>query len=83
VNRRHFLQSAGAVSACLAFPKPESLQGAISDSWRTFEVKTRVEMSKVSTGPTRVWLPAGIIRETPFQKTLSNEFSVDGGTAQV
>jgi transglutaminase-like putative cysteine protease len=84
VNRRHFLQSAGAVSACLALPKPEGLraQGAISDNWRTFEVKTRVEILK-SSGATRVWLPAGIIRETPFQKTLSNEFRADGGTAQI
>jgi transglutaminase-like putative cysteine protease len=84
VNRRHFLQSAGAVSACLAFPKPEGLraQGAISHNWRTFEVKTRVEVLK-SSGTTRVWLPAGIMRDTAFQKTLSNQFSADGGTAQM
>ena len=82
MNRRHFLQTAGAVSACLAFPEGLRVQGATSDNWRTFEVKTRVEILK-SSGATRVWLPAGTIRETAFQKTLSNEFSADGGTAQM
>jgi transglutaminase-like putative cysteine protease len=71
--RRDFLLSAGAVSAGLAFPKT-------SAPWRTFEVTTRVEILK-SSGATRVWLPAGLIGNTPFQKTLSNGFSAEGGTA--
>ena len=84
MNRRDFLRSAGAVSASLAFPKTERLlaEGATSDSWRTFEVKTRVEILKPS-GATRVWLPAALISKTPFQKTLSNEFSAEGGTARI
>jgi hypothetical protein len=45
-------------------------------------VKTRVEILK-SSGVTRVWLPAGLISKTPFQKTLSNEFSAEGGTAKM
>jgi len=30
-----------------------------------------------------VWLPAVLVRNTPFQKTLSNEFSAPGGTARI
>jgi hypothetical protein len=57
-------------------------QGTMSGSWRTFEVTTRVEVLK-SSGTTRVWVPTALIRQTPFQKTLSNEFNVEGGTANI
>jgi hypothetical protein len=84
VNRRDFLRSAGAVSAGVAFPKAECLlaEDSISGSWRTFEVTTRVEIMKSSVA-TRMWLPAALIGETPFQKTLSNEFSAGGGAARI
>jgi transglutaminase-like putative cysteine protease len=84
VNRRDFLRSTGAVSASAAFPKAECLlaEDAASGSWRTFEVTTRVEVLQ-SSEATRVWLPAALISETPFQKTLSNRFSADGGTARI
>ena len=61
-------------------PSPASARLRADDGWRTFEVTTRVEILKPS-GATRVWLPAVLIRETPFQKTLSNEFSAESGTA--
>jgi transglutaminase-like putative cysteine protease len=53
-----------------------------SANWRTFEVRTRVEILK-SRGATRVWLPAALIRETPFQKTLSNHYQVERGTGRI
>src|SRR5471030_2513685 len=81
VNRRDFLRSASAVSAGLAFPKMECLF-AEEGGWRTFEVKTRVEILK-SSGATRVWLPAALITGAPFQRTLSNGFSAEGGTASL
>ena len=83
MNRRDFLQFAGAASAGIAFPQAVGLlaEGAPSDSWRTFEVKTRVEIPKPS-GATRVWLPAAL-SNTPFQKTLSNRFTAEGGTARI
>ncbi len=77
MNRRDFLRSVGAVSASAAFA-----DDAIPGSWRTFEVTTRVEVLKPS-GTTRVWLPAALAIETPFQKTLSNTFNADGGTARM
>jgi transglutaminase-like putative cysteine protease len=84
MNRRDFLRSAGAISASLALVKTRYLlaEDAASDGWRIFEVKTSVEMLK-SSGVTRVWLPAALISKTPFQKTLSNSFSAEGGTAGI
>ena len=84
VNRRDILRSIGAVSASLVLPKAQLLlaDGPTPGSWRTFEVKTRVEILN-SSGATRVWLPAALVTETPFQKTLSNEFSAEGGTAGI
>src|SRR5215475_6934484 len=85
MNRRRFLRSTGTACAGFAlansarvFPDTHSPNG-----WRTFEVTTRVEVLKPS-GVTRIWLPAALIGETPFQKTLANKFSADGGgTAQL
>ena len=84
MNRRDLLRSAGAVSASLLLPRTERLlaRSATSDNWRTFEVKTRVEILN-SSGAMRVWLPAALIRKTPFQKTLSNAFSAEGGRAEI
>jgi transglutaminase-like putative cysteine protease len=90
VNRRHFLHTAGLVSATIAFPKTATLLAsnatgradAVPADWRTFEITTRVEILKPS-GPSRVWLPTALTTETPFQKTLSNTFNADGGTAKI
>jgi transglutaminase-like putative cysteine protease len=88
MNRRHFLQTAGVVSAGLAFPKASTLlardsaNAAADANWRTFEVTTRVEILKPA-GVTRIWLPAALTTETPFQKTLTNTFNADGGTAEL
>jgi transglutaminase-like putative cysteine protease len=82
MNRRDFLQSGGIVSASLAFAKAARLfsRDTTVDRWRTFQVTTRVEVLKPY-GTTRVWVPAALITETPFQKTLSNTFNCEGGTA--
>jgi len=84
VNRRDFLRSASVLSASLASPTGEYVLAAdrSREGWRTFEVKTRVEILKTS-GATRVWLPAALITRTPFQKTLANEFRAEGGTAKI
>jgi len=83
MNRRDFLLSAGAVSAGLAFSRAGRLfaTGAASDPWRTFDVTTHVEVLR-SSGTTRIWVPAALHAQTPFQKTLANSFTADGGTAK-
>jgi transglutaminase-like putative cysteine protease len=80
MNRRDFLRSAGIASASLAFPKSRRLfaEAGSPAGWRTFEVTTRAEVLKPS-GPTRVWLPAALITDTPFQRTLANTFQAEGG----
>lgn len=83
MNRRSFLQSGGAVCAGLAITKSTSLFAETSSSgWRTFEVVTRVEVLKPN-GATHIWLPAALSRETPYQKTLLNRYSAEGGTAKL
>jgi hypothetical protein len=84
MNRREFLRSASVMSASVAFPTSECLlaSDATSARWRTFDVTTRVEILKFSEA-TRVWLPAALTGETPFQKTLSKKFNADGGTARM
>jgi transglutaminase-like putative cysteine protease len=84
MKRRDFLKSTGIVCASLALPEAGRLfaEAAPSEGWRTFEVTTRVEVLKPS-GVTRVWLPAALIRNTPFQKTFSNKFSAEGGAAKM
>jgi len=84
MNRRNFLQSGSIVSASLAFAKAGRLFSEVTtlDRWRTFQVTTRVEVLKTS-GKTRVWVPAALIREAPYQKTLANTFSCEGGTAKM
>ena len=84
MNRRDFLRSAGIASASLALPKTEGLfaESAMPVRWRTFELTTRVEVLATS-GATRVWLPAALIAETPYQRTLANHFHAEGGRAKI
>jgi transglutaminase-like putative cysteine protease len=84
MHRRHFLRSAGVASVGLAFSKPGRLfaKSEFPGGWRTFDVTTTVEVLKPS-GITRVWVPAALITETPFQKTLSNSFKAEGGSAKI
>ena len=76
IGHESFLQSGSIVSVSLAFAKAGRLFSEVTtlDRWRTFQVTTRVEVLKTS-GKTRVWVPAALISETPFQKTLANTFS--------
>lgn len=84
MKRRDFPRSAGVASAALAFPKTGRLlsQGAVPDTWRTFELTTNVQVLK-SSGRTRIWLPAALVNPTPFQKTLANEFKAEAPAPQI
>ena len=84
MNRRDFLRTAGVAGAGLAFPKSRYLfaDSPPATGWRTFEVTTRVEVLKPS-GLTRVWLPAALIVDTPYQRTTANTFQAEGGTAEL
>lgn len=84
MNRRRFLQSTGAT--CAGFALANSLR-VLADThspsgWRTFEVTTKVEVLKPS-GVTRIWLPAALVRDTPFQRTLANRYQAEAGTVKL
>ena len=83
MNRRHFLRSAGAATAWFSVSKTKHLfaGGTAASNWRTFEVTTRVEVLKPS-GMTRIWVPAALVSKAPFQKTISNTFNAEGGSAK-
>jgi transglutaminase-like putative cysteine protease len=78
MNRRDFLQSTSLALAGLALAKPELsfTQQPPSDGWRKFKVTTSVEVLKPA-GETKVWLPSPLMQTTPFQRTLSNQFSAE------
>jgi transglutaminase-like putative cysteine protease len=84
LNRRDFLRSAGVASAGLALPQRGRLfpWSTTPDGWRSFEVTTHVEVLKPA-GTTRIWVPAALVSETPYQKTLANTFNAPGGTARM
>ena len=84
MNRREFLTyaSGAAVSASLSSLDLTLAQEPAPTGWRTFEVTTRAEVLKPS-GSTRVWLPAALLGETPFQKTHANDFHAEGGSAKL
>jgi hypothetical protein len=83
MRRRDFLVSTGAICVDLALFKPTLLSAeASAPGWRTFDVTTKVELLHPS-GETHIWVPAALVRETPFQKTLANKFVTEGGTAKL
>jgi transglutaminase-like putative cysteine protease len=83
MKRRDFLRATSAVIAGLALTDSIPLLAASSSSdWRTFEVSTHVQVLNPH-GETHIWLPAALIRDTPFQKTLANKFDAPNGTARL
>ena len=77
MTRRDFGLTIGAI----AVSRTKNLRAA-QESWRTFEVTTRVEILKPS-GPSRIWLPMPLSSATPYQKTLSNRYTAEGGLARI
>ena len=84
MNRRDFLRSTSLAFASVTLQRAELsfAQQPSSDGWRMFEVTTRVEVLKPA-GETKVWLPAALIQNMPFQRTTSNRFIADGGKARM
>src|SRR6476659_10139552 len=84
MNRRDFLRTSGLASASIMYPTlaPPAFAQASGDKWRTFEVTTEVEVLK-PLGITRVWIPTPLTEDTPFHKTLGNEFKAEGGTSGI
>ena len=84
MDRRDFLRSAGLAAAGLAAPGARSSSALIAerDGWRTFEIVTRAEVLEPA-GATRLWVPAPLGTETPYQKAIATTFKAEGGTARL
>ena len=83
MNRRDFLRANSSICAGWALSRavPALADTPSAGEWRTFEVVTRVELLKPD-GISHIWLPAPLIRNTPYQKTISTRFTAEGGTAK-
>lgn len=81
MNRRGFLRANCSMCAGLALTRalPVFAHAVAPAGWRTFEVVTRVDLTKPK-GASRIWLPAALIRDTPYQRVLSNRITAGSGT---
>src|SRR5271169_542297 len=84
MNRRDFLRANSSICAGWALSRavPVLADTPSAGEWRTFEVVTKVEVLK-PVGVTHIWLPAPLIRNTPYQNTISARFTAKGGTARL
>jgi transglutaminase-like putative cysteine protease len=86
MQRRNFLQAAGALSAAAllpgaAFAQQLPFEPRRAEKWRTFEVTTRVEIV-FPEGATRVWLPVPSVNSV-YQKTIDNAWTGNAAGAQI
>src|SRR5271168_1028399 len=84
MNRRAFLRANTSICAGWALSRavPVLAHAPSAGEWRTFEVVTNVELLQPD-GVSHIWLPAPLIRNTPYQNTISTRFAADGGTASL
>ncbi len=86
MKRRHFLGAAAALPALHAFPRLAAAQQLPyeprqADSWRMFEIVTRVEVAK-PVGATRVWVPVPSMDES-WQRTVGSSWSGNAASARL
>lgn len=55
---------------------------SVGSTWNTYELTTRVEVVKYP-GATRVWVPAVLPNELPFQRSFGNSIETVGGKGAV
>ena len=76
MNRRDFLRANSSICAgwVLSRAMPVLADTPSAGEWRTFEVITKVELLQPN-GISHIWLPAPLIRNTPYQNTISTRFT--------
>ena len=84
MNRRDFIRVNSSICAGWALSRavPALANTPLAGDWRTFEVVTKVELMKPK-DVSHIWLPAPLIRNTPYQKTISTQYTAKGGTVRV
>jgi transglutaminase-like putative cysteine protease len=79
MNRRAFIKTSVALPAALAVSGlPRITAASTPGPWRVFEVTTTAEILQPA-GVTKVWLPVPLTADTPYQKSLGNNWSAEGG----
>jgi transglutaminase-like putative cysteine protease len=86
MDRRLFLKAGAIVPAAAALPKLAFAQQLPfnprrAETWRAFEVTTRVEIL-FPEGATRVWLPVPSV-DSAYQKVIDNAWSGNAGTMKI
>lgn len=81
LSRRDFSATLARSAALLSCYEARA-QTLTDRSWRTFQLTTRVEVLKPS-GITRIWVPAALLQDAPYQRTLANSLDCEGGTARI
>jgi len=83
MRRRSFLQAGAAASLLSTLPRVSFAEQLPFDprpaGWRTFEIKTRVEILKPQ-GVSRAWVPLPSV-ESNWQKLIGNSWSGNGRTS--
>ena len=79
MDRRAFIKTSVALPAAVAASGlPRFASASAAGPWRVFEVTTTAEIL-MPAGVTRVWLPVPLTADTPYQKSLGNSWSAEGG----
>jgi len=79
MDRRAFIKTSVALPVTVAVSgMPRIAMASTPGPWRVFEVTSTAEILQPA-GATRVWLPVPLTADTPYQKSLGNSWSADGG----
>src|SRR5262249_56891358 len=81
--RREFLRGGAALAAAVALPPGAWAELPFTprpDSWRKFEVTTRVEIVKPA-GKAQAWLPLPAVAEPSWTQPLGNEWTTNAKSA--
>ena len=82
MNRRQFLWYAGVTSAFGPLHAHAAGFALLAADRRTFDLTTRVEVLHPA-GRTRVWVPAVLPVDAPYQTTVSQHFAAEGGNVRL
>lgn len=84
MNRRRFLQTSAILYGGIAMPaaRVAEAQEIQAPKWRTFHLTTQIEVLK-PTGATRVWAPAPLAQNAPFQKIVRTTLRCETGRARM
>lgn len=81
MDRRAFIKTSVALPAAVSISGLSRIGAASTPGpWRVFELTSTAVILQPA-GVTRVWLPVPLTADTPYQKSLGNSWSAEGGNA--